>query len=774
MMNANVLPPANARRLAIAWGLVCLLLLALLLALLPKANINSSVLAMLPQQTLGQMPTALNDGFTQRLDRQMVWLVSSGKTADAAVAHYWFEQLKQLPALGEIHGPLDEQRQQQWATFFWQHRNGLIDSETRARLANGGDAQAQWLLAQLYSTFSGVSGQELQKDPMMLMRGAQLALAQNSQRLTLMQQWLVTQDAQGNYWYFLHGELANNAFDMQQNRQLVQQLQAMEQQLRHNYPAAQLLSRGTLFYSDYASEQAKADISRLGIATLFGVLLLIVITFRSVRPLLLCLVSIAVGALTGTVVTLLIFGELHLMTLVMSMSIIGISADYTFYYLTERMVHGEQQTAWQSLLKVRSALLLALATTVAAYLLMLLAPFPAIRQMAIFAATGLSAACFTVLFWYPWLCRGLPVRPVPLMGIMLRWLAAWRRDRRVASGLVTLLTLFSLFGLLQLRVDDDISQLQALPSAIQTQEKTIAALTGQSNQQKWFVIYGDNAQQALQRMEAFEAKLQQAKQQQLITGYRLLPLNSLARQQQDLQLLQQAAPAVLQVLTAAGLSTITPDVAAMPVSAEAWLASPLSEGWRLMWLTLADGTTGLLIPVDGVTQSAALKALAQQQPGVAWVDRKQSFDALFALYRWVLTGLLLVALLVIATSALLRLGWRKGSLSLLPSLLSLSCGLAALSLSGQPVNLFSLLALVLVLGIGINYTLFFSNPNGTPLTSLLAISLAMISTLLTLGMLIFSSTQAISSFALVLVSGIFTAWLLSPLTMPEKKREHRK
>ena len=30
------------------------------------------------------------------------------------------------------------------------------------------------------------------------------------------------------------------------------------------------------------------------------------------------------------------------MTLVMSMSIIGISADYTLYYLTERMVHGAE------------------------------------------------------------------------------------------------------------------------------------------------------------------------------------------------------------------------------------------------------------------------------------------------------------------------------------------------------------------------------------------------------------------------------------------------
>jgi len=75
----------------------------------------------------------------------------------------------------------------------------------------------------------------------------------------------------------------------------------------------------------------------------------------------------------------------------MSISIIGISADYTLYYLTERMVHGEHDSPWQSLAKVRNALLLALLTTVVAYLFMMLAPFPGIRQMAVFAAAGLSA-----------------------------------------------------------------------------------------------------------------------------------------------------------------------------------------------------------------------------------------------------------------------------------------------------------------------------------------------------------------------------------------------
>ncbi len=768
MPNANALPHRNARRPALVWAAVCLVLLGMLLTLLPGARLNSSVLAMLPKQSLGAIPPALNDGFIERLDRQLVWLVSPGKQPDPQVAQHWLSLLQGAGSLHEVKGPMDAAGQKAWGAFFWQHRNGLIDPATRARLQNGGEAQAQWILSQLYSAFSGVSGQELQNDPLMLMRGSQLALAQNSQKLRLMDGWLVTKDDAGNYWYLLHGELAGSSFDMQETHRLVTRLHDLESQLKTQYPQAQLLSRGTVFYSDYASQQAKRDISTLGVATVLGVILLIVAVFRSLRPLLLCLLSIAMGALAGTVTTLLLFGELHLMTLVMSMSIIGISADYTLYYLTERMVHGGKDSPWQSLAKVRNALLLALLTTVAAYFIMMLAPFPGIRQMAVFAAAGLSAACLTVIFWHPWLCRGLPVRPVPARALMLRWLSAWR-DRRVSVGLPVALALAALAGIATLRVDDDIAQLQALPQDILAQEKTITALTGQRVDQKWFVVHGASAQQTLERLEAFTPTLARAQKAGDLKSWRTLPLNSLAQQERDLALLRQAAPAVTRVLQNAGMTTVSPDLNATPVQVDTWLASPASEGWRLLWLTLPGGESGVLVPVDGVKNSPALRELAEQHPGVVWVDRKASFDSLFALYRAVLTGLLVVALATIACGAMLRLGWRKGLITLVPSLVSLGCGLAALAISGHPVNLFSLLALVLVLGIGINYTLFFNNPRGTPLTSMLAITLAMMTTLLTLGMLVFSATQAIGSFGIVLVSGIFTAFLLAPLAMPAQK-----
>jgi predicted exporter len=59
------------------------------------------------------------------------------------------------------------------------------------------------------------------------------------------------------------------------------------------------------------------------------------------------------------------------------------------------------------------------------------------------------------------------------------------------------------------------------------------------------------------------------------------------------------------------------------------------------------------------------------------------------------------------------------------------------------------------------------------MTSLLAVMLAMCVALLTLGMLVFSSTQAISSFGIVLCSGIFIAFLLAPLALPDSKGKRK-
>jgi predicted exporter len=764
------LRPELHRRLAFGWLAICLLLIAALCWLLPRSQINSSVLALLPKQQLVGVPDELADGFSRRLDRQLMWLVSPPPGADNAAVDWWWQQLRQMPELQRVGGPMDAQRQQQWGRFFYQHRNVLLDDATRQRLQKGADAQSQWILGQLYSAFAGVSGKELANDPLMLVRASQLAQQQNGGLLSLSKGWLAARDVQGRSWYLLHAELSASSYDISSARLTVDKLTALQQQLQQRWPGTEVLSRGTLFYSNYASQQAEKDISTIGLASVAGVFLLVLFMFRSPLPLLLCALSVGIGALAGTVATLLAFGEIHLMTLVLSISIVGISADYTLYFLTERMVHGRQSTPLASLQKLLPALSMALLTTVVAYLALLIAPFPGLQQLAVFAAAGLSAACITVICWYPQLSRRLPVRPAPGLTLILNWLHAWRHRPLLRYGLPGAVLLLVVAGFSQLKVDDDIGQLQALPVALQQQEQRIAALTGQHNDQKWLVVYGANAEQLLQRIELLQPKLAEAKQQGVLADYRLLPLPSFQRQQENIALLQRVAPQVMNNLQQAELVLSTPDLTPEWVSPQQWLGSVVSEGWRLLWLTLPDGRSAALVPVNGVKNSAAMKTLAEQVPGTGWIDRKTEFSDLFGQYRLYLSYLLALSVAAIALIYLWRFGLRHGLRCMVPTLLSLGSGIAVLALSGHTLNLFSLLALVLVLGIGINYTLFFTNPRGTPTTSMFAIFMAVFTTQLTFGMLVLSHTQAISSFGIVLSSGIAVAFLLAPLTLVSKRK----
>lgn len=43
----------------------------------------------------------------QRLDRQLVWLVSPGKDPDPRVAKYWLTLLQSSGSLNDVKGPMD-------------------------------------------------------------------------------------------------------------------------------------------------------------------------------------------------------------------------------------------------------------------------------------------------------------------------------------------------------------------------------------------------------------------------------------------------------------------------------------------------------------------------------------------------------------------------------------------------------------------------------------------------------------------------------------------
>ena len=765
-------------RLALAWGLVLLAAVVFLGLALPRAEVSSDVMELLPDSRSQAADRRILKGLSDRMGRELVFAVSGPEEAAEALK----QGLEGIPGMASVSGRLDPARAKASEAFLFEHRAAFLSEASRRRLKEGGGEQAGWVLSQLFSPVSGVSSAEISADPLLLMRGSALADAGSGRSLQLVDGWPSGTDASGRRYRILQASAAEVAASPARASALVASIHEAERRVELAFPGTRIAAQGALFYSDYAATSAKRDMAVLGGISALALLAILAAAFRSALPLFLCLASIGAGAVVGTAATLLAFGKIHMVTLVMSLSLIGISADYTTHFFTARLDAPKGEGASRTLLRLRPSLIQALATTCAAYAALLFAPFPGLRQLGVFSVAGLAGAFLTVLLWHPLAAER--VRPRPLA--FGRWLAAyaglWSRSRLFPVLVIGAIAAFAAAGLWRSQVEDDLSALQAPPAELRAQEAVIREVTGRDASQRWLLATGKTLEAALEVKDALAPGLDDLWAQGLITGAALFPMNSLKTQAKDLALVEQATPEVARALSAYGVSVSPRAERLQPLSYDAFASDTLGGVWRRLVLESPEGCA-ILIPVQGERSAAAsakLEALSESVPGALWIDRRADFSRLFAQARRSVGASLAAALFLIAGFYAWRFGARRMAGVLAPCLLALGSGLAALGWLSLPVNIFSLFALVLILGIGIDYAIFFSaaaggrTGAGRSEATLFAVTVAMLTTVASLGILAFSGTAAVANFGITLTAGVLAAFLASPLSLALKNRSEAK
>ena len=84
--------------------------------------------------------------------------------------------------------------------------------------------------------------------------------------------------------------------------------------------------------------------------------------------------------------------------------------------------------------------------------------------------------------------------------------------------------------------------------------------------------------------------------------------------------------------------------------------------------------------------------------------------------------------------------------------------------AGIEFNFFAIVGVILTLGIGIDYALFFKEGGRMNLTTTLAIMLSAMTTLISFGSLAFSAFVPIKTFGLAVLLGISCCFLISPFS----------
>jgi predicted exporter len=126
---------------------------------------------------------------------------------------------------------------------------------------------------------------------------------------------------------------------------------------------------------------------------------------------------------------------------------------------------------------------------------------------------------------------------------------------------------------------------------------------------------------------------------------------------------------------------------------------------------------------------------------------------------------------LIALSAVLMtaaLAWRYRVLGALRVMLPPAAGIvlapAILALFGGTFSFFDAMALILVLAIGVDYSIFCAEASAARRSvTLLAVTLASLTSVLSFGLLSFSSVFAVRSFGTTMMLGIALVYLLAPL-----------
>jgi predicted exporter len=483
--------------------------------------------------------------------------------------------------------------------------------------------------------------------------------------------------------------------------------------------------------------------------------------------------------------TTTVFGRLHLMTLVFGASLIGEAIDYAIQYFSARLGAGPDWDARRGLATVWPALAVALATSMVGYAALAFTPFPALRQIAVFAISGLLAAWLTVVLVLPWwLARPQSWTPGRLLALPGRWLDFWRAriSLRLFLSFAALALAFATPGWLRLTADDDVRQLIQPPPDLAAQEQRLRALTGLEAGSQFFLIEGDGVEQALRREEALAANLAPR-------GVKLQGVSSFVpscqQQQQDRQRLRDALPAARLALEEGGFRAQAmatwialaeqPDTCLAP---QAWLDSPLSVPFRHLWLgQTGRGVAAIALP-SGYREAGVLAVASRDLPGVTLVDKPGAVSRLFAEYRRLAVYVLIGATMLIFAVLAWRYGMRGGAALLAPVLLAQALTLGFLGHAGVSLNLFNMLALLLILGVGINYAIFlFEGTRGEAnreAAALVGVVLSAATTLLSFGLLSLSSMPALSGFGLTLAMGIAIAVCLAPAVLVLAGQAHRR
>ncbi|PJK14140.1 hypothetical protein CO613_07055 [Lysobacteraceae bacterium NML07-0707] len=528
-----------------------------------------------------------------------------------------------------------------------------------------------------------------------------------------------------------------------------------------------------------------AEASWIGTVDGIGLVLLLLIAYRSWRQPLLGVLPLASAGIAGLVAVALLFEGMHGITVAFGFTLIGVVQDYPIHLFSHQR---PGISPWQNARAIWPTLATGVVSTCIAYMTFLLSGVEGLQQLAVFTITGLLVAALSTRLLLPALIDPAP-RDVARSPRLEKLWHAIERLPRPRGWMLTLLALISI-TMATLAPgpfwENDLSRLTPVPPDTLQRDLRLRSELAAPDVRYLIAVGGRDTEEALQKSEALVPALEQMRATGLITGYdmaaRYLPsvqkqLERQARLPDGGKLQQELAAALADSDFQADVFTpFLEDVyaarTARPLRLQDLADTPLAPLVTGLLRTGSNSSTAL-ISVSGMRDELAFSRQAAQL-GIQLLDMKNVSESLVAQYRKrVLWSLALAAVLLGATVMLALRDRRRSLRVLLPMALTSLLIVALLRLWGIELNLFHLVALILAAGLGLDYALFFDHAGDDrddQLRTLHALIVCSLMTVLVFFLLALSSIPVLRAIGLPVTLGVVLNFILGLLISRQPAR----
>lgn len=611
---------------------------------------------------------------------------------------------------------IEENNPQKLLEFYKKYKNNLLSNKDYSLLKSGNyDEISQKALNNLYDPL-GFSILPFEEDPFGLFSDYIISLGGKQS----------VNSIDGKYYEILNLKVDDElALSPTLTNKAVKKLVDLKKSYQNNELKVYLT--GAPVHAYYASAKSMNEINLICIISTIFVSGLIFWYFRSLKILLPVLMSLLIGMGIGFCITSLIFPTIHILTFVFSTTLIGICVDYSLHYLME-----------SDLKKIIKSLTVSMISTVCALLILAFSGIELLRQIAVFTSSGLVAVYLFVILFYQ---------------LLPEQISKQKFDLKFNKKILIIVFLVIIAGALKIHFDDDIRSMYKPSKEMLQAEKLYQDITNKNSNTSFAIVEGETIQEILKKEEKISEKLTENN----ITYHALSKfLPSKIRQKESIILQKNLYDKKLndfkEFLTAKDISTLK-------VLHVEFLNENVFEEIPQLKDFMIDKNHSLMILYD-----VQNPFLLDQFDGVRYVNLPVEISSGIKNVRVSILKILLPIFMLLYLILGGIFSFRNAHKIILPSIIASVFAISFISLFG-PINLFHVLAIFLITGFGLDYSVF--RFNGSKKSND-AVLISCITTVFSFSLLALTSFKLISSLGLVLAVGLLSSYILSILLISKE------